>query len=188
MITNYISGSHWRWEEVLPPSPSEHLTTCCCSSLSRVQLFATPWTAARIPCPSLFPRVCSDSCPLNLWCHPTISSSVVPFSSCLQSFPASGSFPVSWLFPSGGWSIGASASASVHPMTSQGWFPIILTGLISLLSKGLSGVFSSTAFQSINSLALSFLYGLPLISIHEYWRNHSFDYTDLYRQSDVYAF
>ena len=132
MITNYISGSHWRWEEVLPPSPSEHLTTCCCSSLSRVQLFATPWTAARIPCPSLFPRVCSDSCPLNLWCHPTISSSVVPFSSCLQSFPASGSFPVSWLFPSGGWSIGASASASVHPMNSQGWFPLILTGLIFL--------------------------------------------------------
>ena len=142
----------------------------------------------RPPCSSPTPGLYSNSCPLSQWRHQTNSYSVVPFSSCLHSFPASGSFPVSWLFPSGGWSIGASASASVHPMNSQGWFPLRLTGLISLLSKGLSGVFSSTAFQSINSLALSFLYGLPLISIHEYWRNHSFDYTDLYRQSDVYAF
>ena len=79
---------------------------------------------ARLPCPSLSPEVYSDSCPLSQWCHPTISSSVAPFSSCLQSFLASGSFPTSWLFPSGGQSIGASASASVPPMHIQGWFPL----------------------------------------------------------------
>ena len=97
---------------------------------------------ARLPCPSPSPRVCSNSCPLSQWCHPTMSSSVVPFSSCPQYFPASRSFPMSWLFASDGQSAGASASASVLPMNIQGWFPLGLTGLISLLSKGLSGVFS----------------------------------------------
>ena len=92
---------------------------------------------ARLPCPSLPPRVSSNSCPFSRWYHPTISSSVIPFSSCLQSFPASGSFPVSQLFPSGGQSITVSASASVLPMNIQGWFPLGWTGLISLLSKGL---------------------------------------------------
>ena len=91
----------------------------------------------RLPCPSLSPRVCSNSCPLSWWCHPTISSSVVPFSSCLQYFPASPSFPMSLLFASGVRSIGASASASVLPMNIQGWFPLGLTGLISWLSKSL---------------------------------------------------
>ena len=100
---------------------------------------------ARLPCPSLSPRVCSDSCLLSRWCHPTISSSVVPFSSCPQSFPASGSFPLSQLFASGGQSIGASASASVLPMNIQGWFPFGLTGLISLLSKGLHQHYSLKA-------------------------------------------
>ena len=99
-----------------------------------------------LPCPSLSPGVCSDSCPLSQWCHPSISSSVVPFSSCPQSFPASGSFPVSQLFPSGGQSIGASASASVLPMNIQGWFPLGFSGLI-LQSKGLSRVFSSNTIQ-----------------------------------------
>ena len=102
---------------------------------------------ARLPCPSLSPRVCSHSCPLNWWWHPTISSSVVPFSSCLQSFWASGSFPVNRLFASGVQSIGASASVSVLPMSIQCCFPLGLTGLISLLSKGLSRVFSSTTIQ-----------------------------------------
>ena len=88
----------------------------------------------------------SNSCPLSQWCHPTMSSSVVPFS-CPQSFPASGSFPMSQLFTSGGQSIGASASASVLPMNIQGWFPLGLTGLISLLSKGLSRIFSSTTVR-----------------------------------------
>ena len=98
----------------------------------------------RIPCLSPFPRACSNSCPLNRWFHPTISSSVTPLSSCLQSFPVSGSFPVSWLFTSGGQSTGVSASALVPPMNIQDWFPLGLTGLISLQSKGLSRVFSYT--------------------------------------------
>ena len=99
---------------------------------------------ARLPCPSLSPRVCSNSCPLSRWCHPTISSSVVPFSSCLQSFPASGSFPMSQVFTSGGQNIGASTSTSVLPMNIQSWFPLGWTGWISLQSKWLSRVFAST--------------------------------------------
>ena len=101
----------------------------------------------RLSCPSLSPGVCSNSCPLSRWWHPTISSSVAPFSSCPQSFPASGSFPISWLFTSSGQSIGSSASASVYTKNIQGWFPLGLTGLISLLSKGLSTVSSSTIVQ-----------------------------------------
>ena len=123
----------------------------------------------RIPCPKLSSRVCLNSCPLNQWCHPTISSSVTLFSSSPQSFPSSGSFPMSWLFASGGQIIGASSSASVLPMSIQGWFPLRLTGLISLQSKGLSRVFSNTTVQKhqfFNSSVLSFLYGPPLISIH----------------------
>ena len=98
----------------------------------------------RLPCPSLSPGICSNSFPSSWWCHPTISSSVVPFSSCLQFCPASRSFPVSQLFTSGDQNIGASASASVLPMNIQGWFPSGLAGLISLLSRGLPRVFSST--------------------------------------------
>ena len=100
---------------------------------------------ARLPCPSPTPGACSNSCPSSRWCHPNISSSVVPFSSCLQSFPASGSFLMSWLFASGGQSIGD--SASVLTMNIQDWFPLGLTGLISLLSKGRSRVFSNTKVQ-----------------------------------------
>ena len=100
----------------------------------------------RLPCPSLSPGVYSNSRPLNQWCHPTISSSVIPFS-CLQSFPASGSFPMNWLFASGSQSLGALSSASVLPVNIQGWFPLGLTGLISLQSKGLSRVFSNTTVQ-----------------------------------------
>ena len=101
---------------------------------------------ARPPYPSLTPRVYSNSCPLSRWCHPTISSSVVPFCSCLQSFPASGSAPVSQ-FSSGGQIIGVSASASVFPVNIQDWFPLGLTGLISLQPKGLLRVFSNTTVQ-----------------------------------------
>ena len=101
----------------------------------------------RPPCPSPTPGACSNSCALSQWCHPTISSSVVPLSSCLQAFPASGSFPMSWLFTSGGQSIGASASASVLSMNSQDGFPLGWAGLISVLSKGLSRTFSSTTVQ-----------------------------------------
>ena len=134
---------------------------------------ATPWIAARqVPCPSPAPRAYSNSCPSNQWCHPTISSSVIPFSFCLQFSPASESFPMSWFFVSGGQSIGVSASASVLPMNIQDWFLLELTGLISLQSKGLSRVFSN---KSINSSALSFLYSPTLTSVHDYWKNHSLD-------------
>ena len=134
---------------------------------------------ARLPCPSLSPRVCSNSYPLSQWCHPTISSSVTHFFSCPQSFLPSGSFQMSQFFASGGQSIGVSASAPALPMNIQGWFPLGLTGLISLLSKGLSKSSPALQFESINSLALSLLYGPTLTSVHDYWKDHSFDYTDL---------
>ena len=105
---------------------------------------------ARLPCPSPTPGACSNSYPLSRWYHPTISSSVVPFSSCIQSFPASRSFPMSWLFTLGSQSIEASALASVLPVQDsvQDWFPLGWTGLISLLSKGLPRVFSNTTVQN----------------------------------------
>ena len=116
--------------------------------LSHVWLFATPWTATRQPpCLSPTPRVHPNLCPSSCWCHPTISSSVIPFSSCPQSSPASGSFPMSQLFASGGQSIGVSASTSVLPMNIQDWSPLGWTGWISLQSKGLSRVFSNTTVQ-----------------------------------------
>ena len=102
----------------------------------------------RLPCPSPTSRACSkNSCPLNQWCHPTISSSVIPFSSCLQSFPTSGSFPMSQFFASDDQSIGVSASASVFPMNIQDWLPLGLIGLTSLQSKVLSRVFSNATVQ-----------------------------------------
>ena len=101
----------------------------------------------RLPCPSLTPGAYSNSCPKSRWCHPIISSSVIPFSSCLQSFTASGSFRMSQFFASGGQSIGISASASVLPMNIQDWFPLGWTSWISLQSKGLSRVFSNTTIQ-----------------------------------------
>ena len=102
---------------------------------------------ARPPCPSPTPRVYSNSCPSSRWCHPAISSSVVPFSSCPQSLPASESFPMSQLFTWGGQSTGLSALASVLPKNTQGWSPLEWTGWISLQSKGLSRVFSNTTVQ-----------------------------------------
>ena len=117
-------------------------------SLSRVRLFATPWLRqARPPCPAPTPRVYPNSCPLSWRCHPTISSSVVPFFSRLKSFPASGSFQMSLLFITGGQSIGVSASTSVLPMNTQDWSPLWWTRWISLQSKGLSRVFSNTTVQ-----------------------------------------
>ena len=118
----------------------------CCSVAKLCMTLRDPHGLqhARLPCPSPSPEVCPSSCPLTWWCHSTISSSVAPFSFCLQSFPASQSFPVSWLFTSGGQSIGALASASVLPINIQCWFPVGLTGLISLQFRGLSRVFSST--------------------------------------------
>ena len=122
---------------------------------------------ARPPCPSLTPGVYSNSCPLSQICHPTISS-VIPFSSHLQSFPASGSFQMSQFFASGGQNIGVSASASVLPMNIQDWFPLGLTGLISFQSKDSS---PTPQFKSINSSVLSFLYSPTLTSIHDHWKS-----------------
>ena len=113
--------------------------------------------------------------PLSRWCHPTTSSSVVPFSSCSQSFPASGSFPKSQLFASGAWSIGASPLASVLPMNIQGWYPLGLTDLNSLLSQGFLSILSSTTVQKHQFFSASLLYGPNLTSVHDYWKNHIFD-------------
>ena len=126
----------------------------------------------RLPCPSPTPGACLNSCPLSCWCHPTISPFVVPFSSCLQSFPASGSFPMSQLFALGGQSIGA--SVSVLPMNVQDWFPLELTSLISLQSKGPSKVFSHITVQK-HQFFSALLHGPTLKCIQDYCKNYSFD-------------
>ena len=120
---------------------------CCSVTQSCLTLRPPGLQHARLPCPSPSPRACSNSCPLSQWCHPTNLFSVIPFSSCLQPFSTSESFPTSWLFASGGQSIGASASASVLPMSIRDWSPLEWTGWISLRSKGLSRVFSNTTVQ-----------------------------------------
>ena len=254
-------GSCWPWPQFPQPSLLPLFSHQVVSDSSRPH----GRQHASLPCPSPSPGVCPSSCPLNPWCHPTISSSVIPFSSCLQSLPASGSFPICWLFASSGLSIGA--SASVFPKNIQGWFPLRLTGLISLPSKGFSRVFSrrqgwddfrekhwniyiimwnrspvqvrcmnqgaqgrysgmtlrdgrgggsgwwthvppwlfhvnvwrkplhyckvislqlkfkkkssTPQFRSISSSALSFLYSPTLTSVHDYWKDHSFDHGPL---------
>ena len=125
-------------KKVLQPGRGVHSVQFSSVAQSCPTLWPHGLQHTRPPCPSLTPRVYSNSCPLSQWYHPTFSSSVIPFSSCLQSFPASGSFQMSQFFASGGQSIGASASASVLPMNIQDWFPLGWTGWISLLSKGLS--------------------------------------------------
>ena len=127
---------------------------------------------ARPPCPSPTPRVHSNSRPSSRRCHPAISSSVVPFSSCPQSLPASESFPMSQLFTWGGQRTGVSASASVLPKNTQDWSLLGRTGWISLWSKESS---PTPQFKSINSLVLSFLHSPTLTSIHDHWKNHSLD-------------
>ena len=124
---------------------------------------------ARAPCPSPTPEAYSNSCPSSQQCHPTISSSVTPFSSCPQSFPASGSFQMSQLFASGGQRIGVSALASVLPMNIQDWFPLEGTSWISLQSKGLSRVFSNTTVQKHQFFSIQLLYSPTLTSIHNQW-------------------
>ena len=120
----------------------------------------------RPPCSSLSPGVCSNSCPLSQWCYPTISFSVIPFSFCPQSFPASRSFPISQLFASGGQNIGASASASVLPLNIQDWFPVGLTGLISLKFKGLSRVFYSTTVRKHQLETILFISTTYILQSH----------------------
>ena len=147
----------------------------------------TPWTAVHQTSLSFIsPRVCWYLCPLNRWCHPTISSSVAPFSSCPQSFPSSGSFPRSCLFASGGQSSGT--SASVLPMNIQDGFLLELTGMISLLSRDSQESSQEPQFKSSNSFVFRLLYGSTLTSVHYYWKNHSFDCIDLCWQNYVSAF
>ena len=146
------------------------------------------WQHARPPCPSQTPRVYSNSCPSSRWCHSTISSSVVPFSSCPQSLPESGSFPMSQLFTWGGQSTGVSASASVSPVNTQDWSPLAWTGWISLQSKGLSRVFSNNTAQKHKFLVLSFLHSPTLTSIHDHGKNHSLDQTYLCWQISIVLF
>ena len=135
---------------------------------------------ARLLCLPLYPRVCSDSSPLSQWCFLTISSSAAHFSFCLQSFPASGSFPVSWLFSSGGQNIGT--LASVLSMNIQGWFP---AGLTWSPCSPRDSQESSLAlqFKSINFLVFILLYDPTITCIHGYWKNQSFNYSDLCQQS-----
>ena len=143
---------------------------------------------SRPPCLSPTPRVYPDSCALSRWCHPTISSFVVAFSSCPQSFPASGSFQMSQFFSSGGQSIGVSASTSVLPMNTQDWSPLGWTGWISLQSEGLSRVFSNTTVQKHQVFWHSAFFIVQLA--HPYLttgKNHSFDLTNLCWQSNVSA-
>ena len=135
---------------------------------------------ARLPCPSLSLGVCSNSCSLSQWCHPNVSSCIVHFSSCLQSFPASGSLPMSQIFRSGGQSTGDSALASVLPMNIQGWFPLGLNGFISFLSKELSRVFSKTTVQKHQLFGAQLSLCSNSTSVHDYWKHQSFGfYMDL---------
>ena len=141
MLSNQLFVSSYLW-----PISSVISVQFSCSAMSN-SLWPHGPQHSRPPCPSPTPGVFSNSCPLSRWCHPTISSSVILFSSCLQSFPASGSFQMSQLFASGGQSIGVSASATVLPMNMQNWFPLRWTDWICLQSKGLSRVFSNTTVQ-----------------------------------------
>ena len=169
---------HWSQQHLRYHYKHETLIHLACQFSSVTQLYPTlqPYGLqhARLPCPSPTPRACSNSCPSSWWCYPTISFSVAPFASCLQSFTKSGSFPVSRLFTSGGQSITASAS----DQSFQWIFRTISFRIdwLDLYSPRDSQKSSPTPhFKSINSLALSFLYGPTLTSIPEYWKNHSFD-------------
>ena len=157
-------------------------TRSCCSVAQLCPNLHDPmdWNT-RLPCPTLSPRVCTL---MSIELRHSMSS----YSSCPQSFPASGSFPKSQLFTWGGQNIGASASASVLPMNIQHWFPLRSTGLISLQSKGLSRVFSNTTVRRHQFFSVSVLYGPSFTSTHDYWENHRFDYMYLCWQSDVSAF
>ena len=149
--TSTATYFHGNWSEdsskVLRVSATIYYSVQFSCSVMSESLWPHGLQHARLPCPSPTPGACSNSCPLSRWCHPSISSSVIPFFSCLQSFPASGSFAMSQFFTSGGQSIGVSASASVLPMNIQDWFPLGWTGWISLQSKEFSRVLSNTTIQ-----------------------------------------
>ena len=164
---NKFSGEHQNFRVLILASlPSVSSVTLSCLTLRPRGL-----QHARLPCPSLTPGACLNACPSSWWCHPTVSS-CHPLSSCLQSFPASGSFPVSQLLASGGQSIWASASASVLPMNIQDLFPSGGAGLISLQSKGLLRVFSNTTVQKHqffgNQFFIAILYGFKTVSFFQW--------------------
>ena len=161
---------------VAPHKESRYQFSSVQFSLSVVSVSLQPHGLqhARLPCPSPTPGAYLNSCPSSQWCHPTISSSVVPFSSHLQSSPASGSFPISQFFTSGGQSIGVSASASVLQMNIQDWFPLGLTGWISLQPEGLNSLLQHYSSKA-SVLLRSAFFIVQLTSIHDHWKNHSFD-------------
>ena len=160
----------WQWSRGKHQFSSVQLSCSVMSDTSWAHGLRYTWP----PCPSPAPGADSKSWPSSQWCHPTILSSVILFSSCFQSFSASGSFQMSQYFTSGGQNIRVSASVSVFPMNIQDWLTLGLTGWISLQSKGITRVFSTPWFKSINSSALSFLYSPTFTYIHNYWKNHSF--------------
>ena len=168
--------SLWRLQHDFSKCQVRHCY-CCSGAQSCQTLQPHGLQHTRLPCASLSPGVCSDSCPLSPWCYLTISSSATVFSFCLQSFPASESFPMSQFFTSGGQSVGATASASVLAMNIQGWFPLGWTWFDLLAVQGTLRSF----LQHLNSEAsilqpwFSLLYGPALTFIHDYWKNHSFD-------------
>ena len=173
----------WSYGLLSSYSEPEGSLKCCLNFFQSVQfslsavsnsLWPHGLQHTRLPCPSPSPRVCSDSCPSGQWCHPTISSSIVPFSS-LQSFPAAGSFQMSQFFISGGQIIGVSALASVLPMNIQDWSPLGWTGGSPCSPRDFQESSPTPQFKSINSPLLSFLYSPTLTSIHDYWKNHSLD-------------
>ena len=184
MVTTIVSTLQevlWKAVLIYPRKVSRNM---CCSLASKNQISRSVVSDSLQPhgcqhtglsCPSLSPGVCFNSCPLSQWCHPTISSSVSPFTSCLQSFPASRSFLMSQLFASGGQSIGVSASTSVLPKNIQDWFPLGWIGWISLQPRDSQESSPTPQLKSINALAFNFLYGPTLTSILDYWKNHSFD-------------
>ena len=151
------------------------LTQCLQFSCSVVSDSLRPHELQHVrpPCPPSTPRVRSNSCPSSQWCHPAISSSVIPFSSCSQSLPASGSFPMSQIFSWRGQSIGDSVSTSVLPMNTLDWSPLGWTVWISLQTKGLSRVFSNTTVQKHQFFCAQLFYSPTLTSIHDQWKNHS---------------
>ena len=186
LSSEVLFGDHFYQQSILILQDGVNLS--CNSSYCNLWLFSVQFSRsvvsdssrphelqhARSPCPSPTSGVHSDSHPSSEWCHPAISSSAVPFSSCPQSFPASESFPMSQLFTWGGQSTGDSALASFLPKKSQGWSPSEWTGWISLQSKGLSRVFSNTTVQK-HSSTLILLDGPTLTSIHDHRKNHSLD-------------
>ena len=160
----------------------------CCSNTQWCLTLWDPldWSTSGFPVLHHLPEPCSNSWPLSWWCHPAILSSIMPFSSCLQSFPASGSFLMSQLFTSGGQSSGA--SASVLPMNIEAWFSLVLTGWIPLKAKGLSRVFSNTTIRKHQFFGAQASLWFNSHIVHDYWKNHNFDYMDFCLQSDVFAF